>query len=162
MSQDRPCTYKAGFSDNEMAHELCRSIQAIASAFSPNRVPVSLRDSQIRTISRAREQKMSGLNGLRQMMGLPIYNNIEDLNSCPLVTAKLKSLYSHPDEIELYPGMVAEQPSPKSLLAAAIVGNRLWIGSTVAHAVVRDTVSLIRDDPFYTEEWSPKNVTKWG
>ncbi|KAK7911141.1 hypothetical protein PG985_013622 [Apiospora marii] len=162
MPGDQRYTFKAGSGDSEMAQELCRSVQAIASAFSPNRVPVSLRDSQIRTITRARELELPGLNGFRQMLGLPIYQKIEDINSCPLVTAKLRSLYSHPDEIELYPGIVAEQPPPKSMFATAVVGRRLWTGSTVAHAVLRDTVALIRSDPFYTEEWNLSKVTSWG
>ncbi|KAK8001666.1 hypothetical protein PG991_013888 [Apiospora marii] len=162
MSRQQSSTFKAGSSDIEIAQEFRRSVQEIASAFSPNRVPISLRDSQIRTIARAPELELPSLNELRHMMGLPIYKKIEDINSCPLVTAKLRSLYSHPDEIELYPGMVAEQPPPKTMFATAILGRRLWTGSTVAHAILRDTVALIRDDPFYTEEWSSNDVTNWG
>ncbi|KAK8135593.1 hypothetical protein PG984_003533 [Apiospora sp. TS-2023a] len=145
-----------------MAQELCRSVQVIASTFSPNRVPVVFRDSQIGTISRARERQLPSLNEFRQTMGLPTYKKIEDISSSPLVAAKLRSLYSHPGEIELYPGVIAEEPPPKAVFAAAVVSKWLCTGSTVAHAVVRDTVALIRDDPFYTDEWSPRNVTSWG
>lgn len=148
--------------DNEMAQGLRQSIQGIASAFSTNRVPVAFRDSQIETLTRVRERQLPSLNEFRQMRGLPTYKKMEDINSSPLVTAKLRSLYSHPEEIELYPGVVAEQPAPKTASTEGAVGKGLWTGSTVAHAVLRDTVALIRDDPFYTDEWSPSNVTSWG
>ncbi|KAK8047894.1 hypothetical protein PG996_015958 [Apiospora saccharicola] len=162
MSQNQPSVFRAGSTDNEMTQELFRSVQAIASTFSPNRVPVSFRESQIRTITRARERQMPSLNEFRHTVGLPTYKKIEDVSSSPLVAAKLKSLYSSPDEIELYPGVIAEEPPRKAVFAASSIGKWLWTGSTVAHAVVRDTVALIRDDPYYTDEWSPSNVTSWG
>jgi len=162
LSRNQQPVFKDGSTDEEMTQELCRSVQAIASTFSPNRVPVSFRDSQIRAITRARERQMPSLNEFRQTMGLPTYKKIEDVSSSPLVAAKLKSLYSSPDEIESYPGVIAEEPPRKAVFAAAVVSKWLWTGSTVAHAVVRDTVALIRDDPYCTDGWSPSNVTSWG
>ncbi|KAK8041021.1 hypothetical protein PG994_014028 [Apiospora phragmitis] len=147
---------------DEMEHDLRRSVQDIASAFSTNRVPVAFRGSQIETITRSREQRVPTLNQFRRTMGLPVYKTFEDINTSPLATAKLGSLYAHPDEIDLYPGMVAEQPPPKSMFAAAVAGKWLWTGSTVTYAVVHDIVALIGGDPFYTEGWSPSSVTNWG
>ncbi|KAK8066169.1 hypothetical protein PG997_012916 [Apiospora hydei] len=148
--------------DEEMSHKLRRSAEDIASAYSTNRVPIAFRDSQIKTIARAREKQLPTLNNFRQMMGLPVHKTFEDINTSPLVTAKLRALYAHPDEVELYPGMVAEQPPSKVMFATTIAGKWLWTGSTVTHAVVRDTLALIRGDQFYTDDWIPRGVTNWG
>ncbi|KAK8034213.1 heme peroxidase [Apiospora rasikravindrae] len=152
----------ASSTDEEMANGLRRSVQDTASAFGANRVPVAFRYSQINAIVRARKQQLPTLNTFRKSMGLPVHKTFQDINTSPLITAKLRTLYATPDEVELYPGMVAEQPRPKAMVIAAVVGKWLWTGSTVTHAVMHDILASIRGDLFYTDEWSAESVTSWG
>ncbi|KAK7966902.1 fatty acid oxygenase [Apiospora aurea] len=121
--------------EEDMAHELRRSVQSIASAYSTNRVPIAFRNSQIKTVARAREKQLPTLNNFRQIIGLPAHDTFEHINTSPLVTAKLRALYAHPDDVELYPGMVAEQPPPSNVFATNVARKWSWIGSTVTHAV---------------------------
>ncbi|KAK6849351.1 fatty acid oxygenase [Apiospora arundinis] len=149
--------------DNVMVRGLEFAVQDIASALSSNRVPVAFRESQIKSITKARDQQVPTLNGYRNHVGLPAHRTFEDINCSPLVQSKLRALYANPEEVELYPGMVAEQPRPRIMCATAVAEKGRWTGSTVTHAVLCDTVTLIRGDSFYTEdEWSPERVTNWG
>ena len=72
--------------------------------------------------------------------------------------------YSHPDNVEFYPGILVEQTK----------SNRPgWLpGSTIARAVFCDALSLLRGDRFYSQvlspslayqkEYSPATLTQWG
>ncbi|KAK6833418.1 Linoleate diol synthase [Apiospora arundinis] len=149
--------------DDEMARNLEFAVRNIASTLSANRVPLAFRDSLIDSIAKARGQQVPTLNEYRRSAGLPLHRTFEDINSSPLVQSKLKAVYANPEEVELYPGIVAEQPRPGILCATAVAEKGRWAGSTVTHVVLRETVALIRGDSFYTEdEWSPESVTNWG
>lgn len=149
--------------DDDMVKSLKTVVQNVASALSPNRVPVSFRSSQIRTIVKAREQHAPTLNKFRLSLGLPARRKFEDIHSSPLVITKLRALYEHPGEVELYPGVVAEEPPSRFMRATAIAGTKWWAGSTVMHTVLRDAMALIERDPFYSDEgWSSSSVTNWG
>jgi hypothetical protein len=57
----------------------------------------------------------------------------------------LTHFYSHPDNIEFYPGILVEESKSKFLKAG-------WIpGSTISKALLCDAVSLLRGDRFYTQ-----------
>ncbi|KAK8856712.1 linoleate diol synthase [Apiospora arundinis] len=149
--------------DEIIARDLQFAVQDIASALSSNRVPLAFRDSQVDSIAKARGQQVPTLNEYRKYVGLPAHRTFADINSSPLVQSKLRALYANLEGVELYPGMVAEQPRTGILCATAVAKKGRWTGSTVTHAVLCDTVALIRGDPFYTEdEWSPESVTNWG
>ncbi|KAK8101965.1 linoleate diol synthase [Apiospora kogelbergensis] len=149
--------------DDDMVKSLKTVVQNAASALSPNRVPVSFRSLQIRTIAKAREQHAPTLNEFRLSLGLPAHRKFEDIHASPLVITKLRALYEHPGEVELYPGVVAEEPPSGFMCATAIAGTKWWAGSTVMHTVLRDAMALIERDPFYSDEgWSSSSVTNWG
>jgi hypothetical protein len=61
------------------------------------------------------------------------------------VAKSLETLYVHPDYVELYPGLVAEEAK-----RSEIPGSGLCPGYTVATAILSDAVSLVRGDRFYT------------
>jgi hypothetical protein len=61
------------------------------------------------------------------------------------VAKSLETLYVHPDYVELYPGLVAEEAKRPE-----IPGSGLCPGYTVATAILSDAVSLVRGDRFYT------------
>jgi prostaglandin-endoperoxide synthase 1/linoleate 10R-lipoxygenase len=60
-------------------------------------------------ILQGRKWNVAGLNEFRKHFGLKPYESFEDINSDPEVSGPLKHLYGHPDFVELYPGLVAEE-----------------------------------------------------
>jgi len=57
----------------------------------------------------------------------------------------LRQFYDHPDNIELYPGLVVE--GPKKVM---VPGSGLCPPQTIGKAILSDAVTLIRGDRFYT------------
>lgn len=80
-----------------------------------------------------------------------------EINPDVEVAGALEALYGHPDKVELYPGLIAEQAK-----AVAIPGSGLCPGLTIGKAILSDAVALVRGDRFYTVEYSPANLTNWG
>ena len=87
-----------------------------------------------------------------------MHETFEDINAEPKIANKLKNLYRHPDQVELYPGLVCEgnarcidpgTEGPKSATA-------LW------RAVFSDAVTLVRSDRFYNQDWNVGSLTGWG
>ncbi len=66
-------------------------------------------------------------------------------------------LYDAPDNVELYPGLMAEKTKlPMS------PGSGICIGFSIGRAVLSDATALIRGDRFHTVDFTPKNVTNWA
>jgi peroxidase len=62
-------------------------------------------------IQRSRDHGVPGYNYYRELCGLNYANVFEDLyNIPPYVIARLKSVYAHPNDIDLWTGMVSEYP----------------------------------------------------
>lgn len=80
-----------------------------------------------------------------------------EINSDPEVAEALESLYGHPDNVELYPGLSAEQAKD-----VYTPGSGLCPGFTVSKAILSDAVALVRGDRFYTIDYSPATLTNWG
>ena len=57
-----------------------------------------------------------------------------------------KQLYGHIDNLELYPGLQAEDTIPLG------PGNGLCAGYTMTRALLSDIICLARGDPFYTHK----------
>ena len=70
---------------------------------------------------------------------------MEDINPDPKIADILRSLYDHPDMVELYPGLFLEEGKP-----AMNPGCGGCPPYTVGRAVFSDAVTLIRSDRFYT------------
>ena len=64
---------------------------------------------EILGIEQARQWKCASLNEFRNFFGLQSHKTFTDINSDPKVAAALEKLYDHPDFVELYPGLVAEE-----------------------------------------------------
>jgi hypothetical protein len=69
----------------------------------------------------------------------------------------VESLYGHPDNIELYPGILAEEAKKPFE-----PGSGLCTGFTISFAILSDAVALVRGDRFYTVDYSPSNLTNFG
>lgn len=74
-----------------------------------------------------------------------------------LMRSVVESLYGHPDNIELYPGVIAEEAKEPFL-----PGSGLCPGFTVSYAILSDAVALVRGDRFYSVDYSPSSLTNFG
>ena len=145
------------FDDDELVQILADSIEDLAGSSGANNVPEVLRAVEILGMQQARKWQCATLNEFRKFFGLTPYDKFEDISSDPKVSAKLKSLFDHPDFVELYPGLVCED-------AKQPMDPGVGIGPTytISRAILSDAVTLVRGDRFYTVDYHPANLTNWG
>jgi len=92
-------------------------------------------------INQGRSWGAASLNEVRKFFKLKPHETFLEINPDPDVAASLEALYSHPDNVELYPGVSAEDTKPP--LAP---GSGLCSGLTIAKAILSDAVALVRGD----------------
>lgn len=56
----------------------------------------------------ARNWQVASLNELRMSLGLAAHDSFESFNPDPGVAQTLRTLYGHPDDVEMYPGLFLE------------------------------------------------------
>lgn len=127
-------------------------------------------------MQQARKWNCATLNEFRKFFHLKPHETFESINSDPYVASQLKHLYEHPDFVEMYPGIVAEEAK-----VPMVPGVGICPTFTISRAILSDAVCLVRGDRFYTvgllpmstAEISPayckgqidyhaKNLTNWG
>ena len=159
--EDRPFAgltkVDGNFKDDDLVEILVSSIEDCAHSFGANRVPPVMRVIDILGIEQARAWNLASLNEFRKYFGLEPHETFESINSDPDVANSLRHLYEHPDHVELYPGLVAEQAKEP-----LVPGSGLAPSFTVSRAVLSDAVALVRGDRFYTIDYHPKKLTNWG
>jgi hypothetical protein len=69
----------------------------------------------------------------------------------------VEALYGHPDNVELYPGLMAEEAKP-----SFSPGSGLCPGYTISEAILSDATTLVRGDRFYALEYGPQSLTNFG
>jgi hypothetical protein len=92
------------------------------------------------------DRELASLNEFRKFFNLPVHKNFKDINSDSNIANKLENLYRHPDQVELYPGLICEG-NGRCLDPGTACPNSdtaLW------GAVFCDAVTLVRSDRFYT------------
>jgi hypothetical protein len=94
--------------DDELVQCLTESIEDLAGSFGPNNVPQCMKPIEILGIIQGRKWNVAGLNEFRKHFGLKPHETFEDINPDPKVANHFRHLYEHPDFVELYPGMIAE------------------------------------------------------
>ncbi|KAL1866885.1 hypothetical protein Daus18300_006588 [Diaporthe australafricana] len=145
------------FKDDDLVECITSSIEDCAGAFGARNVPISMRPVEILGILQARKWHVAGLNEFRRHFGLKPYETFEDLNSDPDVASCLRHLYEHPDFVELYPGLVAEEAKQPLVPGVGIAPTY-----TISRVVLSDAVCLVRGDRHYTTDYSPRALTNWG
>jgi cytochrome P450 len=145
------------FNDDDLVEILVSSIEDCANSFGANRVPPVMRVIEILGIEQARSWNLASLNEFRKYFGLEPHKTFESINSDAGVADQLRHLYGHPDNVELYPGLVSEQAK-----VPVDPGSGLAPSFTVSRAVLSDAVALVRGDRFYTVDYHPKKLTNWG
>lgn len=163
---DRPIPKRKGnftrdangkISDDELAECIAEAIEDPAGSFGAKNVPASMRAIEILGIIQGRKWNLAGLNEFRKHFGLKPYETFEDINSDPGVSEALRRLYDHPDFVELYPGIVAEEHKSPMVPGVGIAPTY-----TISRVVLSDAVCLVRGDRHYTVDYNPRNLTNWG
>lgn len=103
----------------------------------------------------SRKWGLATLNEFRKFFKLKPHDSFESINSDPEVAEQLRRLYGHPDFVEMYPGIVAEEAKVPMEPGVGIAPT-----FTISRAILSDAVTLVRGDRFYTIDYHPKNLTK--
>lgn len=133
------------FKDDELVHILTTAIEDVAGSFGAGNVPKVLKAVEVLGIEQGRQWRVGSLNEFRKFFGLKNYETFEEINSNPKVAESLRSLYGHPDYVELYPGIVSEEAKEPMIPGVGIAPTY-----TISRAVLSDAVALVRGDRHYT------------
>lgn len=145
------------FADQELVEILIDSIEDCANAFGPRQVPAVFKQVEILGIKQARAWNLATLNEFRKHFDLKPYQKFSDITTNKEVAKVLEGLYNHPDNVELYPGLVVEDAKEPKLPGAGLCPS-----FTTSRAVLSDAVALVRGDKFYTTSYHAKSLTNWG
>ncbi|KAI1770674.1 linoleate diol synthase [Hypoxylon cercidicola] len=145
------------FNDDDLVGCISDTIEDCAGAFGGRNVPESMKAVEILGIIQGRKWNVAGLNEFRKHFGLKPYERFEDINSDPEIANSLRHLYEHPDFVELYPGIVAEEAKEPMVPGVGIAPTY-----TISRVILSDAVCLTRGDRFYTTDYHPRGLTSWG
>ncbi|KAK8076499.1 hypothetical protein PG994_003771 [Apiospora phragmitis] len=145
------------FNDDELVDCIASAIEDCAGAFGGRNVPQSMKPVEILGILQGRKWNVAGLNEFRKHFGLKPYEKFEEINSDPDIANSLRHLYEHPDFVELYPGLVAEEAKEPMVPGVGIAPTY-----TISRVILSDAVCLTRGDRFYTTDYHPRYLTSWG
>ncbi|GAP85759.1 putative linoleate diol synthase [Rosellinia necatrix] len=145
------------FSDDDLVGCISDAIEDVAGAFGSRNVPQALKPVEIMGILQGRKWNVAGLNEFRKHFGLKPWETFEDINSDPEISGALRHLYGHPDFVELYPGLVAEEAKAPMAPGVGIAPTY-----TISRVILSDAVCLTRGDRFYTTDYNPRSLTSWG
>ncbi|QRV74358.1 heme peroxidase [Ceratobasidium sp. AG-Ba] len=144
------------FKDAELAQLIQNATAHVASAFKARGTPPVLRVIEIMGIMSSRRWGVCSLNEFRKFIGLKPYDSFADWNSDPEIATAAMRLYKHPDNLELYVGLQAEEAKP------VVDGAGLCPGYTISRAILSDAICLTRGDRYLTTDWTTNNLTCWG
>ncbi|GFF88042.1 psi-producing oxygenase A [Aspergillus udagawae] len=145
------------FADGELVGLLSEGCENVAGAFGARNIPKVMRAIEILGIEQGRQWELATLNEFRVVFKLKPHSTFLEVNSNPAIAEALEALYGHPDNIELYVGVQAEEAKKPFY-----PGSGLCPGFTISAAILSDAVALVRGDRFYTVDYSPTNLTNFG
>jgi cytochrome P450 len=96
------------------------------------------------------------MNEFRKYLNLQPYNNFEDWNPDKETARAAELLYGHIDNLELYPGLMAE------VTKLAMPGSGVCPGQTTGRGILDDAVALVRGDRFLSYDFNSTTLTNWG
>jgi len=144
------------FKDSDLANILQNTTSHHAASFGARGTPAVMKLNEIMGIEANRSWGVCSLNDFRKFLGLKTYTTFEEWNPDEKVAAAAEKLYGHIDNLELYVGLQAEATKP------VVEGAGLCPGYTVSRAILSDAIALTRGDRFFTEDFTPFNMTSWG
>lgn len=145
------------FKDADLVDILTAATDTVSGAFGARNTPVALKAVEMLGIKQGREWGLASLNEFRQFFKLKPFTSFKEVNSQPGIAETLEALYGHPDNIELYPGLMAEEAKPPFS-----PGSGLCPGYTISEAILSDATTLVRGDRFYALEYGPQSLTSFG
>ena len=145
------------FGDDDLVSIFADSVEDVAGAFGASQVPTVLKSVEVLGIKQARSWNLATLNEFRGFFNLDRYTSFEEINSDPYIAGQLKRFYDHPDQVELYPGVIVEDAKE-----AMTPGSGLCTNYTISRVILSDAVALVRGDRFYTVDFTPKQLTNWA
>lgn len=150
------------FSDEDLAITLRKCMKQVAGHLGALNVPEALLFAEVNAIKQGRTEGLiqPTLNEFRAHFNLKKYKRFEDINNDMRVVAALKGLYNTPDDIELTPGLLAEQTQDKA--GGVGINEGIALGYTTAVGILADAVNLIRNDRFYTTDFNAEHLTDFG
>ncbi|KAG8902413.1 hypothetical protein FRB99_004516 [Tulasnella sp. 403] len=137
-----PVTHK--FNDADLARIILDATERPASAFKARGSPHAMKIIELMAIEQNRA------------WGLKPFSTFEEWNPRHDVADAARRLYGHPDNLELYVGLQAEESKP------VMPGAGLCCGYTATRAILADAVALVRGDRFLTNDLTAFNLTAWG
>ncbi|KAI0534535.1 heme peroxidase [Xylaria digitata] len=145
------------FKDEDLTRILKEAMDDPAGTFGHRMVPKALKIVEVLGINQARKWQIASLNEFREHFGLKRWATFSDISSDPQIAKILEQLYTDPDMVEFYPGLLVEDPKPVEDAAKGI-----GITYTLGRAVLSDAVTLVRSDRFNTLDYTVTNLTSWG
>ncbi|KAG0709341.1 heme peroxidase [Suillus ampliporus] len=144
------------FKDSDLANYLMNATSHRAASFGARGTPPVMRLHEIMGIEANRSWGVCSLNDFRKFLGLKTYTSFLEWNPNHEVADAAEKLYGHIDNLELYVGLQAEETKP------LIEGAGLCPGYTISRAILSDAFALTRGDRFFTQDFTPYNLTAWG
>ncbi|KAI0640160.1 heme peroxidase [Trametes polyzona] len=144
------------FSDDDLARILQDATEKPAGTYRARGAPPVLRVVEMMGMVQARNWGVCTMNEFRAFLGLKRFATFEEWNPDPEIAEAARQLYGHIDNLELYPGLQAEEIAPMG------PGSGLCCGYTMMRAILSDAICLVRGDRFYTTDYTPGNLTAWG
>ncbi|KOS19260.1 Psi-producing oxygenase A [Escovopsis weberi] len=145
------------FKDEDLVRILKESMEDPAGAFGSRMVPKALKIVEVLGINQARKWQVASLNEFREFFGLKRYEKFSEISSDTNIANILEKLYTDPDMVELYPGLMVEDIKP-----VRNPGSGICPTYSVGRAVLSDAVTLVRSDRFNTIDYTVANLTNWG
>ncbi|KAG8709377.1 hypothetical protein FRC11_005607 [Ceratobasidium sp. 423] len=144
------------FNDDDLAFILQNSTESVAHRYGARGTPEVFKVVEILGIEQARRWGVCSMNEFRIRMGLKPFATFEEWNRDPAVANAARKLYGTVDNLELYPGLHAEETMTLG------PGSGLCAGYTITRSILSDAIALIRGDRFFTTDYTPTNLTAWG
>lgn len=145
------------FSDVDLAEIIKDCIDEPAHAFGAHGTPASLKVVDILGQLQAREVfNVCTMNEFRRYLALQPYKDFEDWNPDKETARAAELLYGHIENLELYPGLMAEVTKP------AMPGSGVCPGHTTGRGILDDAVALVRGDRFLSYDFNSTTLTNWG
>lgn len=95
-------------------------------------------------------------NEFRKFLNLKPCETFQEWNSDPEIARVAEQLYVHPDNLELFVGLHAEEAKP------CMPGSGLAPGYTISRGILSDATALVRGDRFLTNDYNSGCLTSWG
>ncbi|KAI5917926.1 heme peroxidase [Camillea tinctor] len=145
------------FKDEDLVRILKEGMEDPAGTFGARTIPKILKFIEVAGIIQARKWGVASLNEFRAFFGLKKREKFSDFNSEPEIANILEKLYTHPDMIELYPGLLIEDIKPQRN-----TGDGLMATYSMGRAILSDAITVVRADRFLTIDYNVSNLTNWG